>query len=268
MVTTSESVGSEFCYTTTVRDYHITDTINQNGHQYFEIGYNQVYWSNELWLGADPQCNSWPLQGNSGSAGLLRSEGGRIYRALNQGEEMLYDFTLNVGDTVFWDNNSPHYVVDSIDQLMVGLNDCKRLWVNAFNSISNPVWIIENVGHQHGLFETMIEFENTGNMCYKEHDVPVVYYDRDGFSNPCLLTSLESQEQEAFRVSPNPSSGIFNLTIQQQFSYQVYDLFGRLIQTGAGSANAEIDLRSEPDGIYLLRIESKKGSQTQKLVKQ
>jgi hypothetical protein len=272
VVTTAEAL-SQFCYTTTVTDYEVLDTVTQNGQQYLELAYHRVYWNSPAWpMTPPPSCSEQPMISSSGDGILVRYANGVMRRATETGEEVLYDFTLVEGDTMYWQSEpyNAHYVVDSIDQIMVGTNDCKRLWVNVFNSTSNPVWIIEGVGHQHGLFpENMMEFENTGDLCYKENDVPVVFHNRFGETGVCYVTSVnEGQNQNDISVTPNPSTGIFQLNLQQRFGYQVYDLFGKLVDEGNSSGQSTINLSSQPSGIYLLKVGAEQGSSVQKLVKQ
>lgn len=262
---------SDFCASVIVKDYYISDTVSQNGNEYYQIDYSATAWIEPLAPGNPAlPCyyNTVPIS-YSDSAGLVRSEEGITFLATEDGEELLYDFTLEVGDTGIWRGGFPTYVVDSTDQVTVGNNTCKRLWVYVPGTIINPVWIIEGVGHQHGLFELMFEFENTGDICYKENGVPVVYYDRFGEAGVCYVTSVgERSNQCQIDVFPNPSKGIFKLDLQQQYGYQVFDLFGKLVLEGSSSGQTSIDLNSESNGIYILRVESEQGSFTQKLVKQ
>ncbi len=92
-----------------------------------------------------------------------------------------------------------------------------------------------------------------------------------------LVRLTEGSQTDAFRfdyypgtitemkVYPNPSAGRFNIAMGIRESgyleVKVYDLQGRLIQSEnipnfkSGYYHSSIDLRNEPDGIYLVKAE-------------
>ncbi len=73
------------------------------------------------------------------------------------------------------------------------------------------------------------------------------------------LSINDGYEIEKFSVYPNPSSdGIFNFN--EELSYEVYDLSGRLISNGIGN---RVNLSSSPKGVYILHF----GSSNVKLVR-
>ena len=125
--------------------------------------------------------------------------------------------------------------------------------------------LIDGVGSNYALLDVLSYFEAGSNLvCYGENGIPLY----PEASNCDFTVGQIEWEAESISISPNPSSGIFNLDIQQPFRYQVFDLFGKLAQEGNGLGQSTIDLSSEPSGIYLFRVDSEKGSLTQKLVKQ
>ncbi|MCB9185364.1 MAG: T9SS type A sorting domain-containing protein [Flavobacteriales bacterium] len=254
-----EAIFDGQCFHSYRYNYQVNGTGLLNGHEYALLSGNGTHMSqNTNWN--YPECVI-PLTPIT-CEGLMRAENGKYYVPDGTNEVLVFDFTKGTGDTIV--NNGSEFVIDSVDQIDVNGKTCIRQWVS--DEFQQPIWIVEGVGHQFGLFQPIYQFENGSTLCYRENGVPLLYYP---YGNSChFLDATGGNDNSTIEVSPNPSSGIFNLTVQQQFSYQVYDLFGRLIQAGAGSANAEIDLRSEPDGVYLLRIESKKGSRIQKLAKQ
>ena len=73
-------------------------------------------------------------------------------------------------------------------------------------------------------------------------------------------------------IYPNPSSGLFNLSISQFdkrkiSSIEVYNLIGECVHSQlATSANCQIDLSNLPNGIYNVSIISKQGVVNKKLV--
>ena len=73
-------------------------------------------------------------------------------------------------------------------------------------------------------------------------------------------------------ISPNPSSGVFNLAINEfessSFEVNVMDITGRVImsRTVTGSTTS-FDLSSELDGIYFVKISAGNQNVTRRIVK-
>ena len=74
-------------------------------------------------------------------------------------------------------------------------------------------------------------------------------------------------------IYPNPSSGIFNLEIENQSSFYsvcVMDLFGKLIYQvdGVEKDLLQIDLSEQPRGMYFVKVISEDRSVEMKVIKQ
>ena len=99
------------------------------------------------------------------------------------------------------------------------------------------------------------------------------------YSNEALAVitgSIDDVLNRATFVNPNPSNGLFNLTISNfkgDLSIEVLDITGRLIskqdfsRSGTGFEE-KIDLTTQQSGVYLLRISSQNGFVIRRLVKQ
>ena len=83
------------------------------------------------------------------------------------------------------------------------------------------------------------------------------------------VSSIESQAYSTFKVFPNPSSGIFNISGAGDMhgSYEVYDLRGIAIVTGVISGNNYIlDLTTFGKGVYFLNITTRDKTEISRLV--
>lgn len=74
-------------------------------------------------------------------------------------------------------------------------------------------------------------------------------------------------------VFPNPSSGVYKVLLPPFYGsveYHITDLNGRLLAKGTnfGEREFEIDLTTQPAGIYLLKVSSIEGTITKRLIKQ
>jgi len=124
---------------------------------------------------------------------------------------------------------------------------------------------------------------NTGNqtdstavgLCMSSYSVTVT--DANGDSLVLIATVGTSPgifEQKVFgevKLFPNPSRGIFNLTIENQLQnnaiVRVYDVLGEVIYTSIiYSNNTELDLSNNRPGIYIVKIQTDEGSITKKMI--
>ena len=92
-----------------------------------------------------------------------------------------------------------------------------------------------------------------------------------GFNDAAVDNSGENR----FTISPNPStSGVFNISAYnnlKSYNYTVQDALGNVIIQGSfnGSNKNVVDLASQSDGIYFIKIKGEAGYQTvHKLIKQ
>jgi len=88
-----------------------------------------------------------------------------------------------------------------------------------------------------------------------------------------FMTSVQEVSGAAFRVYPNPSTGVYvfetSLAAGALYDLQITDLQGRVLQQfNSSAAQLEIDLRAVPAGVYLLRYSSGAEVRWTRLVKQ
>jgi|GEM_PF-2659684 len=71
----------------------------------------------------------------------------------------------------------------------------------------------------------------------------------------CLSVSTRQEVIPSFSISPNPSSGVVNLsTIEDIQSVEVFDITGKLLKSINQVTSPTVDLRAYVDGTYLLRV--------------
>jgi Secretion system C-terminal sorting domain len=71
------------------------------------------------------------------------------------------------------------------------------------------------------------------------------------------------------KIYPNPTTGIFTISIKEDASVKMYDMFGKLIYTSKTNiGESKIDISNYPSGIYLLQVETENGSVTKKIIKE
>jgi len=89
-----------------------------------------------------------------------------------------------------------------------------------------------------------------------------VTYSVEGCDMDCNVgIDDENDLERSFVIRPNPGIGLFliefNIEINQKINWQVFDIAGRSILSKSTEAQEalEIDIRNQPDGIYLLEME-------------
>ena len=69
-------------------------------------------------------------------------------------------------------------------------------------------------------------------------------------------------------ISPNPTSGILNITVNEKAYYKLLNIRGQTLKTGVlSTGKSKIDISSFAKGIYLLNIKTSKRSFTGKVIK-
>ena len=252
--------------------YYIEGKEIKNEKEYYKIYEEGHYWEEPThpW---DTTCTG--EQNYSGEyLGGIRTENGKVYgyTTWQDTPSLLMDFTLNVGDTLFSSISYQGKIIESIDSVLVGFEYRKR-----FNFTGNWYcnWMIEGVGHERGLFESMDEpFENGSELiCYGENGTPIF-----GDENCDITVGLLENSSSINRplIYPNPSSGKFTINATELTntikSYILADIYGKIIlQKNIDLFNYnvfEIDLSKYRTGIYFLRLHTEnQGIITSKIIK-
>lgn len=69
------------------------------------------------------------------------------------------------------------------------------------------------------------------------------------------------------KVYPNPFSAGFSIEIDGEFSYQIMDLRGRLVQHGNGTDSVDVEAAELMSGVYLVKVSSNNEESTIRIVK-
>lgn len=216
--------------------------------------------------------------------GLLREENDRVFYldTLNQ-LDTLYDFSLNVGDSVLFDLYGiyPEWLqIIEVDSIQLDGQDYKRQkfaepTLNAFDEL-NEVWI-EGIGSIHGpLFPNYpVKFsqEIPDSMlvtCSFSDNQEV--WQHPSYSN-CyvnIVLSLNRLEALDLNIYPNPFSDkiYFENNKAEWISLSIINSIGQEVKRiDISDKNTSIDLADIDDGIYVLRFTSGTGMKTLKMIK-
>ena len=76
---------------------------------------------------------------------------------------------------------------------------------------------------------------------------------------------ISTVSKDDILIYPNPSTGLINIRVSENSSVQIFDLTGRIIETGHIEANATLTF-TQSAGIYFIKVESNGKISTHKLV--
>ncbi len=202
----------------------------------------------------------------------------------NPEEKILYDFSVQVGDTLFSKDYCDGFVeryVLRIDTIQVADGTYRKafgLWIEP-NPVVDPYpnlwWIIEGIGFNEGLLYHMDDFDDNGNTLncmytVNENGTPnqVIYEDMffNEYSSHTGCTyiataDMDFEPEELMHVYPNPIITSGCVRFKQNYALRnhiltLYNVHGEKIKT-FDNLSEEIPMifgKDYPSGIYLLTL--------------
>ncbi len=193
-------------------------------------------------------------------------------------DTILYDFTLNVGDTLHVGfNNHCFYndTISSIDSVLIGTHYRKR-WNYNIGGCGMPSSIIEGIGSTHGLLEELYSFESGGDLiCFSQNDT--TYYPNYNTSGNCDLITVGINEilnkEDPISIFPNPATDLLTISLPatniKSCILNLYDMLGeKMLPTHTLNLKLEtLNISSLPQGIYFLEVMMDNEKVVRKVVK-
>jgi hypothetical protein len=200
---------------------------------------------------------------------------------------LLYDFNLNVGDTMFYffEDNFLHTYEHHKKVLATGtiqLSNGETRRTMTLTSIPYPyvedeIWV-EGIGSitRNGLFNPMVTVTLSNGEIFKFafHCVneQVLFQDTDCPYCECnYALSLNENLINSLDIFPNPFTDQFSIASDDHFilSVEIYNAIGMQIKSEPiDNYSGMIHLENCPSGLYYLRINFENGSITRKILKQ
>lgn len=213
----------------------------------------------------NPSCSGW---GGIGYRGAIRQDTvlKKVYyvQPTDSVEQLLYDFNLQVGDTVRGFTQEGIYGTDTvveIDSVLIGSDYRKRWLINS----EYLVYLIEGVGCTNGLIElspgNVIDGITTYLSCFSQNNATLYPYPTYSCNLVDLVNNIDAPK---IVISPNPFHSETKIIFDPDFLFSelsVYNTMGRLVISEKINGEADyLFLRNSlSEGMYFINLTSDKG---------
>lgn len=203
---------------------------------------------------------------------LIRQDSfGKVFFTEDGYETLIYDFSLEIGDT-FHIAFLCDLIVEDIQ--MVSLNNGeerkKIIFQDPFFSGGDWCYWIDGIGSNFGLRSDLYCWLDYTEelLCYYSNDEQ--QYPRD--PETCFIVSLNEVSHTEYKIYPNPVADLLFIESDMNLigSFYIYDLSGQLVKKGdVEKADTQVDIAEFENGFYLIQLELADGGfVSKKFIKQ
>lgn len=173
-------------------------------------------------------------------------------------DTLLYDFSLNVGDTLFSVVNdftlgcANFNVINILDSVLVG--GVYYQWQKFSNCVEGYV---EGVGSLNDPFQTHFVTEGSYNLVCLKRDTSVIF-DQTSYGVFCNIYSVVNESASpTFLIYPSPAFDYFELDFSENVNLdliKIFDSFGKQVFCKDNLENKVISTEFWHGGIYMIEI--------------
>ncbi len=212
-------------------------------------------WHWELLYSPDEMGGDW-----MGTGEFFRMTGSKVYELIDDSDYLLYDFSLNVGDTFIVQETSTWpeataLVVTAVDSIiLMDQSKRKRLVLECENGVGEHIWV-EGIGDLRGVLsvkKSCLLDVNENLLCFSVNE-EVLYQDPDQ-SDCWLTTSTDDPNPDDFTLYPNPANDrifISGEMSNRPIEYTIYSSGGVNMRSGKTSSSS-ISVSDLPQGVYFI----------------
>ncbi len=193
-----------------------------------------------------------------------------VYKAENNIEGIVYNFNLQVGDSIVNDPNISHFplYVTKIDTIVFEDNKPrKRLTLKCEDEGKEYYWV-ECIGGFSETFNagicTISDADQLNLRCFFESSFQVYH---DNSIEDCLITSTEEISNDpSIKIYPNPTNAYISVTVNNKIDQiKVLNSYGQILKIE--KSVSLIDLSNLGKGVYFLEIFSNNKKFVKKILK-
>ncbi len=245
--------------------YFMGDTLI-NAHTYSKLYKSGIKYQTPL--GPNLNCDPNIYHFTDVYVGAIRNDTGKVFYKIiyNDPEILLYDFTLNVGDTLQrpcfnFDTNT----IVAIDTVTINNRQHRRFFIDSDTLTSSTIdsmqYIIEGIGAATGLLE-QANFEAANELlCYAENHIPIYPFGCSCILNVGVEEIKINTKNENIHLYPNPVNDIitfeFNSIIHTDLRLSIYNILGKQVkqfQIPSNELKYKVNLSELETGLYFYRI--------------
>lgn len=193
-------------------------------------------------------------------------------------EKLLYDFSLNIGDTTYVTPVEPDWMlitgkdsfkvtVSSIDSILIN-NEYRQRFkiVDSYgDDFLNEHWI-EGVGSTTGLFTpglTIVRIVDVGYpelLCYQFNDIinHLEHFEQTCYKPMWVNISNTFQENRLIKLVPNPTTGVIHIQTQNKYPKNskivISNLHGKTVKLITLSNFDHFNISDLPVGLYIYQL--------------
>jgi hypothetical protein len=259
-----------FCYTYGERVFFEDHDTVINGLTYKVCMSQQI-----IQINPGPYCPPFEIDSMSFIVAFLREDtiARRVFINSSQTgglDELLYDFSLNVGDTLHstYLGNGETIVIEAVEEMILNNGEIRKQFV--VNSQLNSSYT-EGIGNSFGLFTQIpVSFCECagGYFCIKQDGTSIL-----GLGGYCdfQYVGVRNFEWLDFEISPNPVIDKFKIKIPTELlgsSFELYNLLGHeYLRKTLNNSITEFDISNLQPGLYLYSFGSEPNLIQGKLMK-
>ena len=253
-----------------IKYYFIGDTLIDT-FTYSKLYKSGVYYQEPI--GPDANCDSVIYHFTDVLVGGIRNDAGKVYfkSIYNDPEILLYDFTLNIGDTL----KRPYFVFDAniivaIDTVTINNRQHRRFFIDSDTlspaTIDSTQYITEGIGSSTGLLKAA-NFESANDLlCYAENHIPIYPVGSSCILNVGINKIKDDNQKESVQLYPNPVKDIINLEFKNinhnDLELTIYNMMGKQVkqfQIPRGELKYMLNLSKLDAGLYFYKIWNETG---------
>lgn len=186
-------------------------------------------------------------------------------------EILLYDFSANVGDTVwFYEHGGEYCIIKNIE-----INNSVRAYTIETH-YGGGIWH-EGMGNNRGLFGHLcglpLSGVNWSTVCFKHNDT--IKYLNKNYCNQCFCIGNSSINEivnfDIINIYPNPAKDILTIEMTENIvlkSISIHTIDGKLIVKNKYSfEDNQINIEKLQTGTYIITIETNKSNLNKLIIK-